>query len=453
MNKKIAILGAGPVGLGAGYKLAELGYKNWTIYEKSSHVGGHSTSWKDENGFWWDEGGHVIFSHYQYFTEAVDKVLKGKYNTIERKAWVRMLNCWVPYPFQNNIRYLPKEVLWECIEGILEIEKDATSKGFKNFQHMNETVMGKGITKHFMAPYNFQVWAHPLEEMDYKWIGERVPIIDPARVLKNIILEEDDVNWGPNNVFTFPKVGGTGAIYNGFLPYVKDHVEFKKEVVKIDTSKNELYFADGATEKYDYLINSLPLDQFTLISDLPGFVKEAASELEHSSGFIVGIGIKGKTPKELADKCWIYFPESSSPFNRITVFSNYSKKNAPSGTYSLMAEIPYSKHKAVNKETIVEETIQGLVNTGLITTEEEIVDRYKQEVEYFYPIPTLKRDGLLDKIQPELMKRGIYSRGRFGAWRYEISNMDHCFMQGVEVADMLVTGREEVTWTNKIKVS
>ena len=37
-----------------------------------------------------------------------------------------------------------------------------------------------------------------------------------------------------------------------------------------------------------------------------------------------------------------------------------------------------------------------------------------------------------------LMAQDIYSRGRFGAWRYEIGNTDHSVMMGVEVADHLV---------------
>ena len=36
-----------------------------------------------------------------------------------------------------------------------------------------------------MNPYNFKVWAHPLEMMDTQWQGDRVPAVDVARILNS----------------------------------------------------------------------------------------------------------------------------------------------------------------------------------------------------------------------------------------------------------------------------
>src|ERR1041385_3399921 len=119
-RKKIVIIGAGPTGLGAAYRLQELGYENWELYEKSDHVGGHSTSHVDKFGFVWDEGGHVIFSHYPYFDRLVEEMLGHDYLEHERQSWVRLLDTWVPYPFQNNLRYLPQDALLECLLGLTE---------------------------------------------------------------------------------------------------------------------------------------------------------------------------------------------------------------------------------------------------------------------------------------------------------------------------------------------
>ena len=40
MSTRIVIVGAGPTGLGAGYRLAELGHDDWDIFERTDHVGG-----------------------------------------------------------------------------------------------------------------------------------------------------------------------------------------------------------------------------------------------------------------------------------------------------------------------------------------------------------------------------------------------------------------------------
>src|SRR5258708_38936520 len=69
LAKKIVIVGAGPAGLGAAYRLAELGHDDWEVFERDDHVGGLASSYTDEHGFIWDHGGHVMFSHYSYFDD------------------------------------------------------------------------------------------------------------------------------------------------------------------------------------------------------------------------------------------------------------------------------------------------------------------------------------------------------------------------------------------------
>jgi hypothetical protein len=62
-------------------------------------------------------------------------------------------------------------------------------------------------------------------------------------------------------------------------------------------------------------------------------------------------------------------------------------------------------------------------------------------------VPTRERDRALRTIQPWLMERDVYSRGRFGSWRYEMGNMDHAVKMGIDVARLLVEGRPEELWS------
>ena len=46
MKPKVVIIGSGPTGLGAAYRLKELGYENFAIYDKNPHIGGLASSFK-----------------------------------------------------------------------------------------------------------------------------------------------------------------------------------------------------------------------------------------------------------------------------------------------------------------------------------------------------------------------------------------------------------------------
>jgi len=108
MGKRILIIGAGPAGLGAGMALKGLDYRDWDIYEKEDHPGGLAASFRDSEGFTWDLGGHVLFSRDPFFLELFERIMEGEYFEHQREAWIWRRGRWIPYPFQNNIRYLPR---------------------------------------------------------------------------------------------------------------------------------------------------------------------------------------------------------------------------------------------------------------------------------------------------------------------------------------------------------
>ncbi|HIJ96535.1 MAG TPA: NAD(P)-binding protein [Desulfuromonadales bacterium] len=449
---KFIIIGAGPTGLGAAYQLNKLGHTNWQIFERSDHVGGLAASSLDDNNFTWDIGGHVLFSHYDYFDKAVAEALGDQYFEHQRESWIRILQRWVPYPFQNNVRYLPDDALRECVFGLRELS--GTSNTTSNFREWMDIVFGRGIVKYFMEPYNRKVWGVPLETMSKSWIAERVSLVDLARIERNITEELDDLSWGPNNVFTFPKYGGTGAIYEGIAKPMREKINLQHEMTEIDLDQKTVTFSHGLIERYDVLITTSPLD--LLVSKcrvVPERISDAAKDLVHNSGLIVGLGFEGRRDDS---KCWMYFPESSAPFYRVTNFHNYSRFNVPAGDteryFSLMCETTYSSCKPENKSTIVEETLQGLVNSGMIDEDQKnrLASRHLIDIPYSYPVPTLGRDRALATIQPFLESHSVYSRGRFGAWKYEVGNMDHSFMQGVEVVERLLKGTEERTFEDPL---
>ena len=450
-DKRIVIIGAGPTGLGAGYRLRELGHSNWAIYEKNNYVGGLSASFTDEIGFMWDIGGHVLFSRYEYFDRLFDRMMAGEYFEHLRKAYIRVLDRWVPYPFQNNIRHLPREALLECLTGLIDTLSGPSSESAPTFLDWIYAVLGSGIAKHFMVPYNNKIWSYPLELMDKKWVADTVSVVDVKKVLRNVILGLDEVGWGINRTFKFSRRGGTGELFRRMEPYVAENLRYCKTAVEIDMEKHRVIFADGSRETYDALINTSPLHTFVrMLVPVDSALRGAAEQLRHNGVIVVGIGLRKKLE---SDMCWIYFPGQRSPFYRATYLSNYSPFNVPHGDTqthcSIMCEMSYfGDERPTNKEAI-EQTIQGLINEGLIDSADRdvIVSTYLIDAQYAYPIPTLDRDKALRLIQPQLEARSIYSRGRFGGWKYEIPHMDHSVMMGVEVVDRILTEKPEQTWS------
>jgi protoporphyrinogen oxidase len=229
---------------------------------------------------------------------------------------------------------------------------------------------------------------------------------------------------------------------------------FKKTVAHVDAEKKRLRFSDGSSEDYDILVSTMPLDTLICRSSLEA-LKPAASRLRSSSTHVVGIGLKGSPGPHLRKKCWMYFPESNAPFYRVTVFSNYSPNNVPDASryWSLMLEVSESPEKPVDGDKVLDECIAGLLATGLIEDVRDIASAWRYFARHGYPTPSLERDAALAELLPAIEEHGIFSRGRFGAWKYEVSNQDHSFMQGVELANRLASGSDEVTLNSPATVN
>jgi protoporphyrinogen oxidase len=446
-HARIAIIGAGPTGLGAAHRLRELGLTNFTVFEKESHAGGLASSYVDRAGFTWDVGGHVQFSHYDYFDNLMDQLLGDEWLHHEREAWVWMRERFLPYPLQNNIRNLPPQEMRDCLRGLIACVRDKTETRPADFQEWIYRSFGEGLARHFMLPYNFKVWAYPPAELAYDWIGERVAQVDLERIVLNIVEGRDDVSWGPNNLFRFPLRGGTGEIWKRLAASLPSGaIEFGKAVSQLDAAKKRIRFTDGSRESFDILISSMPVDDLVSLSDLDA-LKPAAAKLRRSATHVIGVGLKGAPGPHLKRKCWMYFPEDQVPFYRVTVFSNYSPNNVPDigRHWSLMAEVSESPVKPVECAKVVEQTVKGMAAARLIEGAGQVVSTWHYRADHGYPTPSLARDEAVRVLLPGLEQHGIFSRGRFGAWKYEVSNQDHSLMQGVELVNRLAHEGEEIT--------
>lgn len=439
---RVLILGAGPTGLGVAHRLEELGEHDWTIVEAEPGPGGLAASVVDGRGFTWDLGGHVQFSHYETFDDYMDRALGADgWLRHQRESWIWIRGRFVPYPFQYNLHRLPAEERWECVRGLLHVARSPSPR-VDTFADWVLATFGAGVARVFLRPYNLKVWAHPLETLSAHWVGDRVAVPPLEKVLEGVCLGRDQVSWGPNSTFRFPRRGGTGAIWAALAALLPaDRQRYSTRVTAVDARARRVSCESGESLGYEHLVSTIPLDTLVVLLRAGG-LSEWAPHLLYSTTHVVGVGMEGTPPEHLRTKCWMYFPEADCPFYRVTVFSNYSPENTPrpGRTWSLMAEVSESRHKPVARRSLADDVLAGFRATGLIRDREVVLSVWSRSLPRGYPVPSLDRDRALRALLPALEREQIYSRGRFGAWKYEVSNQDHSFMQGWECATRLLTG-------------
>jgi protoporphyrinogen oxidase len=429
MPPRIIIIGAGPTGIGAALRLQELEYPEWHIYEKTAGPGGLSGSLTDAQGFTWDFGGHILFPTFSRINSLLQKLGVEFFHLHERRAFIRIQKHLVPYPFQNHIDYLPSTLRPEPTSGC------HPSPPPENFFQWLTATFGHSLGELFFFPYNRKVWNFPLEEMSFHWVTKR---ISPPG-------EGAGQQWGPNYTFLYPRRGGMGGLFRQLATGFTSHLTYNCEITDIDLDSRQLHTACGHQDSFDFLISTIPLTELTgrILRKIPDRVRKAGAGLHWNSCVVTGTAFRQPTTDSFD---WTYYPEPDYPFYRVTALSNYAESLVPEARTencaSFMTETTVTDSTTVPPE---KQIITGLETADLTKppVSRSPLTMTRLTLPFAYPIPTLKRDQNLAAIQPFLESQDILSRGRFGGWKYEVGNMDHSLMQGMEAIDRILLSRPE----------
>jgi len=424
---RVIILGGGLAGLSAAYH-----FKNqYLLLEKEKQVGGLCSS-KKVNGYTFDNAPHIFYTKNDYVKNLIYNLLKGNLIEQVRRAYIYLKSVYVKYPFEANLKPLSKEVIEECIKGVIEKEKSKP----KNFKEWIYSTFGKGVAKHYMIPYNEKIWKYNLEKMSLDWIAGRVPSPSVEDMRKGASGKQEK-EFGGNVEFSYPKQNGIGAIAEGLLSQISNF-SLNSEVTKINCKSDSVeitYKKNGKIKKVNskHVISSLPLPDLTeTIEDIPEEVVKAAKNLVHNSLVCVNIGVKRSG---ISDKHWVYFPEKEFLFNRISFPMNFSRFTTPKDRSSMLVEVTHGKDETMDLVKVKEEVMEGLVDAKILKENDELEVCDISCFKYAYVIYDLNHKKNVTIIHRFLNENNIIPIGRYGEWEY--LNMDKSILSGRKAATEL----------------
>jgi len=427
MSKKIIILGAGLAGLSAAWHLKEKGITP-IVYEKENSVGGLCRSKRLKN-FIFDYDGHLLHFQNNYTFKLVHRLLKGNLVRHKRKAWVKVFESFIRYPFQANLHGLPKPVALDCLWGFLRVCNTRSSGDGANFLKWIKANLGEGIARHFMVPYNEKFWAFPLNKIVCSfWADKFIPQVYLYDIV-NGFFGTNSKNLGYNACFYYPKKGGISELA---LAFEKEAGRISKNclISGIDLTKKEIIKKGQGRQKFEILISTIPLPELIKIArPLPVKIFRELRKLRWNSIYNFNLGVDGIChPK----KHWIYFPQKETAFFRVGFFHNFSGNTSPKGKSSIYAEVSYSKERPINKKMVVKQILNGLYSAGVIKKENRIRISDQNDIKYGYPIYDRNYLKATRLIKEFLLQKNIIACGRYGSWKY--MSMEDAVLDGMQAA-------------------
>ena len=430
LKTDVLIIGGGLAGLTAGKTLE--GKRDYIIAEREKRPGGLSAT-VTKGGFHFDYSGHLLHLRWPKTSRLILEALAGNCARLKRDARVYVHKRWTPFPFQANLAAMPDKVKSECVSGFLKAYNAGNTgpgDGTEVFSRWTRRVLGDGISKHFMLPYNAKLWQYPLERLTTEWCAPFVPVPKPEEVIKGAYGKKNE-GLGYNTVFRYPKRGGIGALANA-LAKDSDGLRLGLEVESLNLGKGTANIRYFGPISFKRLINTMPLkDLIAMAEDAPVSVKRAGAALRHNTVYVLNLGVKGVK----SDMHWGYFPGEEFPFYRAGIATNFSKTLAPRGCASFYIEIA-TAGETLDLASAEAAIMKGLKACGLIKTYGQVVEKLWLKIPCAYVIYNRERTKALPGIFDWLKTKKAQSIGRYGAWKY--SFMEESVKEGMEAAERLL---------------
>jgi protoporphyrinogen oxidase len=430
--RPVAVLGTGMAGLGAGHALSAAGIP-FICYDRNAYYGGHTWSFRYENGFVFDEGGHISFTKHERIRELLASNIRGQHE----EPQLKIDNYWhgrrITHPVQCNLRGLPTQLVVDIIKDFAAVHQSPMA-ATPNYAQWLYQAYGKTFAETFPMVYGRKYHTTTMDQLTTDWIGPRMyrPSLDEI-VHGAIAGQRASVHYV--DTFRYPSFGGFVSYLEAFAK--RFELRLNHRVCGLDTKERVLRFTNGKSVPYERVISSIPLPELIpLIDGVPPDVLEASRRLAFTTAVLINLGI-GRC--DISDTHITYFYDEDIVFSRVNLPHMFSPNNAPPGAGTIQAEVYFSdKYKPFRgrPEALIEPVIGDLRRCGFVRDDDTILLKDAAVNRYANVIYDHDRAPALETIHGFLRDVGISYCGRYGNWDHAWT--DEAFISGEEAAATVV---------------
>lgn len=339
----VVILGGGPAGVGAAYKLRKEGKARVTLLERNPYLGGNAGSFQ-EGEQWLDFGSHRL--HHASEPEIladIQMLLGPDLKDRPRNGRIRLRGKWVKFPLSGPdlmLRLDKNFALNAAKDMVLKNLPGGGAGGEDTFASVLRANLGPTICEHFYFPYARKLWGHEPHELSGIQARRRVSSGTFAKLIKKVIKP-------PGKGFFYYPREGFGQISRAYADHAtKDGAEIMLGWSVAGLKKTEAGWTvetkkDAETRRLDadFVWSTLPLTVAARMMDPapPADILAAAGRIDYRAMLLVYVELP-ITQFHATDAH--YFPEENVAMTRLSEPKNYFGLSAPEGRTVLCAEIP-----------------------------------------------------------------------------------------------------------------
>lgn len=386
---KYLILGAGPAGLTFANMLKRSGNDSFLVLEKEDNAGGLCRS-VDVDGYPFDiGGGHFLDVRRPKVNEFLFGFMpEEEWEKFDRDSRIVVNGNVINHPIEANIWQMDLESQVQYLKSIAMAGCNIGAEMPELFIDWIYWKLGAKVAEDYMIPYNQKMFSKELNQLGTYWL-EKLPNVSFDETLRSC-LEKKAYGTQPGHAqFYYPKKYGYGELWLRMASAIHKNIEYNKCVKCIDFNNRVITTADGEKYKADNIITTIPWMEFDEIIGMPEEIKTSINELKYSS-------IQTEYFSENIDTTchWIYYPDPQLSYHRVLVRHNFC-----AGSRGYWTE--------TNSERVKSETNS----------------KFQYMNKYAYPLNTIKKNEIMDKLLGWSLEHGVIGLGRWGEHQHYNSDL------------------------------